>query len=136
MFVGKLDRQLDPKGRVALPANFRPRFEPNCYLTFGEAGCIDVLTPEKFEEIANDWTAKVGRGEASRDVLRALAANTFEVAVDGQGRINLDPKLRTFAGLELNSKVLVSGAFDRVEIWNTERFAVVEERGGEVLRGS
>ncbi|MFM8522441.1 MAG: cell division/cell wall cluster transcriptional repressor MraZ, partial [Acidimicrobiaceae bacterium] len=30
MFVGAHERQLDPKGRIALPAAFRPKFEPKC----------------------------------------------------------------------------------------------------------
>ena len=53
--------------------------------------------------------------------------------IDAQGRIVVDPKLRTFAGLELSSRVVVIGAYDRVEIWNAERFETVESRGGEGL---
>ena len=48
MFVGKYERQLDPKGRLALPSDFRPRFEPRCYLAYGQDGCIEVMTPEAY----------------------------------------------------------------------------------------
>jgi transcriptional regulator MraZ len=136
VFVGKSERQLDPKGRLALPATFRPRFEPRCYLSLGEKGCIDVMTPEAFETMASDLMDKVKRGEADRDVLRTLAANTFDVAVDGQGRINVESTLRDYANLALGSRVVVSGAIDRVEIWNADAFVGVEQRGGAGLKGA
>ena len=86
--------------------------------------------------VAKEWMEKVSRGEADRDVLRALAANTFEVVPDSQGRINVEPKLREYANLALNSRVVVSGAIDRVEIWNADAFAGVEQRGGAGLKGA
>jgi len=48
VFVGVHERQLDPKGRMALPAAFRPRLEPRCYLSIGRDKCIDILTAEAF----------------------------------------------------------------------------------------
>ena len=94
MFVGVHERQLDPKGRMALPAAFRPRLEPRCYLSIGRDKCIDILTAEAFEEVARDTVNKVRSGELDRNQQRALASNTFEVTVDAQGRINIDEKLR------------------------------------------
>jgi MraZ protein len=136
LFVGKSERQIDQKGRLALPATYRPRFEPHCYLTLGETGCVDVMTPEAFETMASELMDKVNRGAADRDVLRTLAANTFDVPVDGQGRINIEPTLRDYAGLALGTRVVVSGAIDRVEIWNADAFAAVEQRGGAGLKGA
>lgn len=129
MFVGVHERQLDPKGRMALPASFRPRLEPRCYLSIGRDKCVDVLTAEAFEEVARDAVEKVRRGEMDRNQQRAIASNTFEVIVDAQGRINIDEKLREYAGLTLNSKVVVSGSFDRVEIWDPSRHERINEQG-------
>lgn len=120
-FTGVHERQLDPKGRLALPAGFRSRLEPRCYLTFGENKCIDVLTAEEFERVASDAVEKVRRGDLERNSLRALAHNTFEVTVDAQGRVNLEERLRQYAELALGSKVIVAGAYDRVEIWDPAR---------------
>ena len=132
VFVGRHDRQLDPKGRLALPASFRQKFESEAYLTFGN-GCVDAFTPEEYEQMAQETMDKVRQGEIGRNRLRALSANTFAVPIDAQGRIVVDPKLRSFAGLELSTRVVVIGAYDRVEIWNAERFDTVESRGGEGL---
>ncbi|MEK0415555.1 MAG: MraZ protein [Actinomycetota bacterium] len=135
MFVGVHERQLDPKGRVALPAAFRPRLEPRCYLTLGADKCVDVLTAEAFEQVANDAMEKVRRGEMNRNQQRALAANAVEVTIDAQGRINIDEKLRAYAGLSLDSKVIISGSFDRCEIWDPARHERMSEAGTEQMAG-
>ena len=77
--------------------------------------------------MATETMEKVKQGEMGRDEQRALAAGTFDTPVDAQGRISIDRGLRDFAGLELNTKVVVSGSFDRVEIWNAQAY---DERGG------
>jgi MraZ protein len=136
MFVGRHERQLDPKGRLALPSAYRPRFEPRCYLTFGLDGCIDVLTAEGFEEVANEMVEKVKRGEISRAQQRTVAAAAVEVGVDAQGRINIDRELREFAGLDVGTSVIVAGSFDRVEIWNAAAYAQQTEIGGAAVRGA
>jgi MraZ protein len=136
VFVGVHERQLDPKGRLALPAAFRPRLEPRCYLAFGRDKCIDVLTAEAFEQVANEMLEKVRSGEMDRNQQRALAANTIEVTIDGQGRINLEEKLREYAGVVLGAKVVVAGSFDRVEIWEPERHERNISVGTEKIAGA
>ena len=73
MFVGVHERQLDPKGRLGLPASFRPRLEPRCYLSIGRDKCVDILTAEAFEAVAKDAVEKVRSGEMDRNQQRALA---------------------------------------------------------------
>ena len=136
MFVGAHERQLDPKGRLALPATYRPRLEPRCYLAFGRDKCVDVLTAEAFEELAKEILAKVNRGETDRSELRALASNTVEVVVDAQGRVNLDERFRAYAGLTLGSRVVVTGAFDRVEIWDPARHDRIAAEGTQKIAGA
>ncbi len=136
MFVGRHERQLDPKGRVALPSTYRGRFEPRCYLAFGLDGCIDVLTVEGFEEVANEMLDKVRQGEVSRAQQRVLAASMVEAQLDAQGRLTLDKELRDFAQLEAGSAVVVAGSFDRVEIWNPASYERQTAQGGALIRGA
>lgn len=134
LFTGRHERQLDPKGRLALPADFRRHFEPRCYLAYGENGCVVIYTPEDYEAMANELLEKVKRKEASRDALRVFAGNTYEATVDGQGRINVDRALRDFAQIELNTKVTVLGAFDRVELWRSDLYDEMAGRGTAELK--
>lgn len=135
VFVGRHERQLDPKGRLALPATFRHRLEPRCYLLLGQDKCIAVVTAEESENIASEITAAVKRGEKSEQERRALASSMVDVTFDAQGRITLDESLRAYAGLTPNSKVVVAGAFDRVEIWETERYERMLAMGTEKIAG-
>jgi DNA-binding transcriptional regulator/RsmH inhibitor MraZ len=48
----------------------------------------------------------------------------------------LDEKLRAYAGLELNSRVVVSGAFGHVEIWDPARHQRMNESGTQELAGT
>lgn len=136
MFVGTHERQLDPKGRLALPAAFRPQLEPRCYLVLGEDKCVTVWTSEDFKSYADELLDKVRRGEMERDKLRAISSSAAEVTIDGQGRILVTEEMRDFAGLGLNSKVIVTGAFDRVEIWEPTRFGRISTAGTQKIAGT
>lgn len=134
-FVGHSERQLDPKGRLALPANFRPELEPSCFLTMGDDKCISVMTRADAESMLDEVRIDVKEGRQPKDALRVLALNMVAVTVDGQGRITVDEKLRTYAGLTPGSKVMVAGAIDRVEIWEPARFAEMSARGEAAIAG-
>jgi DNA-binding transcriptional regulator/RsmH inhibitor MraZ len=95
-----------------------------------------VLTAEAFDQVAHELMQKVRAGEIDRNQQRALAANTLEVTVDAQGRINLDEKLRAYAGLSLSSRVIVAGSLDRVEIWDPERHERITEVGTQQIAGA
>ncbi len=51
---------------------------------------------------------------------RFYAPGTVPSAIDSQGRIPVPGFLREHAGLE--SKVIIAGVFDYVEIWNPAKF--------------
>jgi MraZ protein len=134
VFVGRHERQLDPKGRLALPSNFRPQFEPRCYLSFGQEGCIDVLPATTLEEVAEELMNQVKRGEITRAERRSVSSNMVEAGVDSQGRITVDKDLREFAGLDLGTGVIIAGSFDRVEIWNAARYAEQNAIGSAYIK--
>lgn len=129
VFTGRHERQLDAKGRVALPADLRREFGDSCFLALGESGCVDLFTPEEFEKMAEELKEKRSRGEISTDRFRTVMHFAFRTPIDGQGRVNVDPTLRQLAELEVGTKVIVAGAYDRLEIWNPQRLTQVSERG-------
>ena len=138
LFVGAFERNLDDKGRLALPAQFRDDLGGLCYLVKGLDKCVNVVPAAVFEEEAAVIAAKVRAGDITRNEARALSISASRVALDKQGRINIDEPLRQYADLALSSAVMVSGAgtFDRLEIWSPERFARVNDEGTERLAGA
>jgi MraZ protein len=135
LFVGTHERQLDDKGRLALPAPFRSRLGDKCYLVFGDTACINVFPAPEFEAVAAHLKARVLRGEISLQQQRVVASSATLVSLDKQGRVNVDAALRAYAGLSVDQPVVVTGNFDVVEIWSPERFRQVHEVGTNDLAG-
>jgi len=129
VFVGVHDRQLDDKGRCALPSSFRGDLGERCYLSLGHDGCVTVRTVEDFEAHARELIEAERRGEISLARRRAIATNSVSVAIDKQGRFTLEERFRTHAGLHAGSAVVVAGTFDAIEIWKPERFSAIESEG-------
>lgn len=135
LFVGTHERQLDDKGRLALPASFRTHLGEHCYLTFGENNCINVVDSAEFEVMAEQLMARVNRGEVSAQRQRVVSANASLVSFDKQGRVVVDENLRDYAGLRTESRAMVTGNFTRIEIWSPEQFARVQQAGTHDLAG-
>lgn len=129
MFVGVYERQLDERGRVALPASYRADLGDQCYLFFGDDGCVSVRSVESFDAQADEFVERVKRGEISRNRLRAFASSASQATIDKQGRITLDAKLREHAGIEAHAAVVVLGCIDQIEIWEPETYQRNESVG-------
>jgi MraZ protein len=136
LFVGAFERQLDDKGRLALPAGFRDRLGEHCYLAKGLDKSVLVVPAATFEAEAALLTTKVQAGQMSRNELRALAASASLVTLDKQGRVKIEDHLREYAELTLAGPVMVAGSFDRLEIWSPDRYARVDEAGTESRAGA
>ncbi len=141
MFVGAYERQLDERGRVALPATFRATLGTDPFLALGPDGCVQVLSAEQFHADAGEMIAGVKDGSISRQRARAFSASAVQAKVDKQGRVTLEPRLRDHARLAPQSAVVVLGNLDRIELWEPVRYADQtaagsDEFGGDVLSPS
>jgi len=135
MFVGAHERQLDEKGRVALPATYRAHLGEHCYLVKGTDKCVDVIPSEAFEQFGRDMIAKVERGELPLNHQRAMASSAVLVTLDRQGRVNIDEKLRTYADISTESQVIVAGNLTKLEIWSPDRYARIDAEGTDDIAG-
>jgi MraZ protein len=136
MFVGVHERQLDEKGRLALPSAFRALLGDTCYLVVGAERCVDVIPRESFEEMARDLMRQVRDKEITLNRQRALAHSAMLVTLDRQGRVTLDEKLRAYARLTPSSKVVVSGNLDRAEVWSAELYEHIAAAGRGEMAGT
>ena len=135
MFVGVYERQLDERGRVALPSSYRGELGDHCYLFFGDDGCVSVRSVESFEAEAAELVAKAKRGEVSRNRQRAFASSATQATIDKQGRVTLDARLREHAGLAAQAAVVVLGNIDQIEIWDPEAHRRNETEGQYEIAG-
>jgi MraZ protein len=116
MFLGEFVHSLDDKGRLAIPARFRPALEAGLYLTRGLDPCLTIWDSESWQRMAeqvqglNPWQAD------ARRLQRHFFSGAVEAQPDKLGRILIPQYLRTYAGLE--DEVVVVGLADRVEVWS------------------
>ena len=116
-FFGRYEHSLDDKGRVILPAKFRPDFERGGFLGPYLDGCLALWTPDEFETKAAEMQAKEQAGREERNLARVWANNTQEVEIDKRsGRMAIPVFLRQTA--QLTGEVLITGNINRVELWN------------------
>lgn len=135
VFVGVYERQLDERGRVALPSSFRGDLGDRCYLFFGDDGCVSIRSESAFEAQALELIDQVKNGDASRARQRAFSSSAVHATIDRQGRITLEPRLREHAGIDAHRSVTVLGSLDHIEIWDPEKFALTEAVGQSEIAG-
>ena len=123
-FVGRFDHSLDAKGRVILPARYRPSFERGGYLALNFERCLSLWTPGEFDRQSAEMQATfregTPRGQERREDLGRRAPSTSRSTA--RGGWASPPHLREFAGL--TTEVLVTGAIDHIELWDPEEWRV------------
>lgn len=119
--TGQYAHNIDAKGRLFIPAKLREELGATFHVTIGQDHCLSVYSEESWK--AFEERLKAMSYSQIKD-LRTVFANAADCEPDAQGRILIPAKLRNYA--ELKKEVVVIGSFDRVEIWNAERWAEME----------
>lgn len=126
MLIGEYTHTLDPKKRLSLPSKWRKELGAEVVITRGLDNCLFVYPLAEWQTI----TEKIGRlpfGQAdTRGFNRFFLSGAQEVEIDSAGRILIPDFLKEFAGL--NSKVVLAGIHDRVEIWDQNRWTDYKRR--------
>jgi len=126
MFIGEYNHTLDDKNRLSLPAKFRSDLGKKIIITRGLDRCLSVYTALEWKK----FTAKLSElsfGQSdSRAFQRFILGGAVEVEFDKSGRILIPEFLKTFAGL--SDRVFVTGAGNRVELWNETAWTTYADR--------
>ena len=134
MFLGEFDHSLDDKGRLAIPAKFRPELSQGLVLTRGLDRCLFAWPMAEWSAVAE----KLGRlslmhAEARR-LQRLLFAGAVDTQLDRLGRVLVPAFLRSYAGLQ--DAAVVAGVLNRIEIWDRAQWAAernaAEEQSAEL----
>ena len=118
MLIGEYQHNIDPKGRVIIPARFRDDLGVQFYVTKGVDGCLFVLSPKEWDRLQQKIMAMPI--SKARGLQRFFFSGAAEVEPDKQGRVLIPQKLRDYA--HITKDVTVIGASTRAEIWDTGRW--------------
>ncbi len=107
---------IDAKGRVVLPAPYRPHFAEGGKATVWRGPSLAAMTYADFDAYVAGVAASLAAGGEPDPgaILDVLWEHTIDVRPDIQGRISLPDSLRALAGL--GSEVQFVGCGDRVEM--------------------
>jgi MraZ protein len=120
-FLGRYEYQLDPKGRVSLPADFRRRADGSRYVLLQWEDTHLTLFPEDVWADVQERILELRRTRRmAANHLRRITSRGVHVEPDKQGRILIPSWLGEAVGLD--GTVLVTGNVDRIELWNPETF--------------
>ena len=117
MLIGEYQHAIDLKKRLAVPSKFRSDLKNKVVVTRGLDQCLFIY-PMKV------CTLPVGEA-ATRSFIRLQLAGAVDVEVDKQGRILIPDYLKEYAGLKRN--VIVAGVYNRLEIWDENKWAVYKK---------
>lgn len=124
VFKGNSRNTIDAKGRITVPARWRPDLPDKIVIMFGlgdsaEDRFLQFMSPETFEAtyggIANSSMTDGAFGKAKRFIL----SNAEDVSFDKNDRILVPQHLIRYA--ELSGEVILCGVGDHIEIWDPAR---------------
>jgi MraZ protein len=117
-FYGEQDYNLDDKGRMLIPKEYRAELGDVVMLMRGVDGQLYVYPKPAFDAM-RQRIAQFEDTESFRGT--RLAVNTaIGCEVDKQGRILIPARLRGYAGLD--DHVVVAGNEDHIEVWNPDEY--------------
>ncbi|HOD02273.1 MAG TPA: cell division/cell wall cluster transcriptional repressor MraZ [Clostridiales bacterium] len=122
LFFGEYTHTLDVKNRLFIPAQFRDELGARFVICKSPPGntCVFAYSEERFKELGQKIKEKAGLRQQ-----RFAFEGITTVEIDKSGRITINQKLCDYATLKKN--VVVFGAFDRIEIWEEEKFRLEQQ---------
>lgn len=134
MFIGEYQHTIDSKGRVAVPAKFRPKISKGAVVTRGLDDCLFLYTKEEWQKLADKLAALPISKANTRAFARLMLAGAMDVDLDSQGRIMLPEYLRKYASM--TKKVIIAGLYSRLEIWDEAKWnkykSGTEQKSGDI----
>ena len=130
MFYGRFEHNIDKKGRMTVPSNYREQTSGDLVcVTKGLDGNLMAYSKDKFDIIADSINSQSITDPLLRSMRREILGGSAELTYDTVGRILIPTHLRKFAGIE--EKVVIIGVGDSFEIWAPERLDAEENANND-----
>jgi MraZ protein len=115
MFWGEYAHHLDDKGRLIIPARFRPQLTQGAILTRGLDRNLVIYPQDAWQAVTERLNQMPITHPTARALRRLLFSGAVELSLDRQGRMLIPGYLRLYAGLQ--DEVLIAGMETFLELW-------------------
>lgn len=120
MFLGEYSHSLDAKGRLTIPARFRPQLDEGLIISAGQDPCLVIYPLREWQALA-ERLARVPRSQGSaRSFTRLLFGRASEATLDKMGRVLIPSFLREQAGIDQDAVIVGMNAV--IEVWSPEAY--------------
>ncbi len=120
MFLYEYLHTIDEKGRITVPAKYRPFLEAGMVATRGLERCIVVYPMDAWKALVDKIMGLPSTPRPMREYARLIFSAAADLRADRQGRILIPPVLYNYA--EIDSEAMIIGMWDRFEIWQPKRW--------------
>jgi len=115
MFWGEFSHHLDEKGRLIIPARYRPQLSQGAILTRGLDRNLVIYPHNAWQNVSERLNQMPITHPTARALRRLLFSGAVEFSLDRQGRMLIPGYLRDYASLD--GEVLIAGMETFLEIW-------------------
>ncbi len=117
-FLGQFDHNIDEKGRLTIPAQFRILLADGAYITRGFERNLIVIPAKNFNSLYEKIKSYDFTDQDTRDLERMFFGSAAILEMDKTGRILLPPFLRN--AIKTNGAVKLVGLGTCFEIWSAD----------------
>lgn len=116
MFWGEYAHRLDKKGRLIIPARYRPHLKIGSILTRGLDHNLVIYPPDSWAALREQLNQMPITNPSGRALKRLLFSGAVEISLDKQGRVLIPAYLRDYATLD--GPALLVGMETFIEVWS------------------
>ena len=130
-FSGNFAHNIDPKGRVTIPAAYRDALADGFTIGLNNQFAAIALYPKARWEEKCEQLSRIPESDImGMRYVRLITGNSFsDCELDGQGRVLLPATIRQKAGLDKAIRFVGMGQY--LEIWDEGRYAAECEHSEE-----
>src|SRR5690606_32564197 len=126
MLWGEYAHHLDDKGRLIIPARFRPQLVHGAILTRGLDRNLVIYPQDAWQAVTERLNQMPITHPTARALRRLLFSGAVELSLDRQGRMLIPGYFGMYAGLK--AEVLIAGMETFLEMWESSGWrATLEE---------
>lgn len=117
--MGEFHHTIDEKGRMIIPAKLRYQLGNDFIITKGLDRCLFIYPEVEWQQVMDKYK-KLPNTREVRNFLRVLLSGATTCNIDKMGRVNINPNLIQYAGLDKDCVIV--GVNERLEIWSLENW--------------
>src|ERR1041385_5948600 len=111
MFIGEYQGTIDDKGRLSIPAKFRPSLKKNIVVTRGLDNSLFLYSVEEWKKLAEKLASLPISTANTRAFSRLMLAGAMDCEVD-----------------KIQKKIVFAGLYNRIEVWSEELWAAYKQQ--------